>query len=405
MPNPTFEEIRSNPAYYGIPEATLRQKYDAKFGQTAAPEATPGIWDRIKSIATSKPAMMTAAALLAAPLTGGMSIPATMAVEGGVGALSGLASNIINGKQEGVGEMATDAALGAAGPVAGRALSATGRGLAYVGESLPRSIRGLIGFGGLATGHPGALALEAATNPKLLPKALTKVGDAYTAGVDKLRGLAGNPLVEDAAEVAMPKPMPINARGRGLTREIPYRAGGSISTPPVEPQLGRDVVQRAEQQIAGPFRQDPTNVINDVIQSGPTMDRMYAESKAGTEFADKFGMGAAKERWNVGKGNFRGVSVEPVDFAPPLAVGSKNIGMSEVDAFLNRAGLGNVGKRATAAAPVAEAPVAASAARPAADYVHPADTSGAKFGFDSLPELSESELTRLQALFHRVAAR
>ncbi len=46
----------------------------------------------------------------------------------------------------------------------------------------------------------------------------------------------------------------------------------------------------------------------------------------------------------------------------------------------------------------------ASAARPAADFVHPADTSGAQFGFPQLPELSESELSRMQALFKRVGA-
>ena len=40
--------------------------------------------------------------------------------------------------------------------------------------------------------------------------------------------------------------------------------------------------------------------------------------------------------------------------------------------------------------------------RPAPDFVHPADTSGSAFGFDELPEIGESELTRLQALFKRL---
>lgn len=40
--------------------------------------------------------------------------------------------------------------------------------------------------------------------------------------------------------------------------------------------------------------------------------------------------------------------------------------------------------------------------RPADDFVHAADTSGAQFGFEHLPEISEGELSRLQALFKRL---
>jgi len=40
--------------------------------------------------------------------------------------------------------------------------------------------------------------------------------------------------------------------------------------------------------------------------------------------------------------------------------------------------------------------------RPAGDFVHPSDTTGGAFGFDELPEISENELTRLQALFKRL---
>lgn len=40
--------------------------------------------------------------------------------------------------------------------------------------------------------------------------------------------------------------------------------------------------------------------------------------------------------------------------------------------------------------------------RPAPDFVHPADTTGSAFGFGDLPEISESELTRLQEAFKRL---
>lgn len=62
---------------------------------------------------------------------------------------------------------------------------------------------------------------------------------------------------------------------------------------------------------------------------------------------------------------------------------------------------------ATTQAPAPAIPESVSAlskatGRPAPDFVHPPDTSGAAFGFDSLPELPESELSRLQALFSRL---
>jgi hypothetical protein len=40
--------------------------------------------------------------------------------------------------------------------------------------------------------------------------------------------------------------------------------------------------------------------------------------------------------------------------------------------------------------------------RPPASAIHPADTSGAEFGFEELPEISEGELSRLQELFKRM---
>lgn len=40
--------------------------------------------------------------------------------------------------------------------------------------------------------------------------------------------------------------------------------------------------------------------------------------------------------------------------------------------------------------------------RPPADYIHPEDTTGAKFGFASLPEISEGELARIQSLMSRL---
>lgn len=44
-------------------------------------------------------------------------------------------------------------------------------------------------------------------------------------------------------------------------------------------------------------------------------------------------------------------------------------------------------------------PRARNAARPPSSFVHPADSSGAMFGFDDLPEISEAELLRLQRRF------
>jgi hypothetical protein len=401
MPNPTFEEIKSNPAYYGMSEAKLRAAYDAKYGRAAAaaPAAAPGMLERIKNFATSKPVMMTAAGLAALPLTGGMSLPATMLAEGGIGALSGLASDALNGRTDTPGEMATDAALGAAGPVAGRALSAAGRGLAYVGESLPRSIRGLIGFGGLATGHPGALGLEAATNPRLAPAALQKVGGVYTSAVEKLRGLAGNPLVENAAESAVPKRFPLNARGRGLTQEVPYRMTEPV-TESVQPTRAgvRNLVNETK---AASNRIDPTNVINDVIRSGPTMDRMYAQ--ANPIFRDMQLKGAWGER---GFNEAVDAMNRPLSVVGEQSARQVPPSMAAIDALIAKSGVNGVPLQPVAShAAEAAAPTVARAARPAADYIHPADTTGGAFGFDSLPQISESELARLQSLFNRVGAR
>jgi hypothetical protein len=45
--------------------------------------------------------------------------------------------------------------------------------------------------------------------------------------------------------------------------------------------------------------------------------------------------------------------------------------------------------------------IAAAPARPSANYIHPADRTGAMFGFDDLPEISESELAALQQRWGR----
>lgn len=44
----------------------------------------------------------------------------------------------------------------------------------------------------------------------------------------------------------------------------------------------------------------------------------------------------------------------------------------------------------------------AARSTPDADFVHPQDTTGGAFGFEELPEISEGELVRLQALFKRL---
>ena len=171
----------------------------------AAHEPPPPVsgLERVKNFLTSRGTLATAGTIAGLALAPEASIPAAMLYGAFGGGIGSLAAQPFKEKPPSPGEVMGDIGLGAvegaATPVLGPAMGAPGRGLARVGQAIPRLARTGGALTGLAMGHPGALTLEALLNPNLAPRALQAGGRVVESGVNKVIGSARRPL-ERAAQ-------------------------------------------------------------------------------------------------------------------------------------------------------------------------------------------------------------
>lgn len=250
MPNPTYEQIRAMPEYADMSDSALQAAYDRKFRgpeiaamNTGLPQGetggrAPSMLDRVRQFPKNHPNITeaglktagTLGALALAPETGGLSVPMGVAALGNVA--GGLANHVVQGQPEDLGDVGWDAAEGAAGPALGPVLKGAASVGRATGELIPKSAK-IFGM----FSHPGAvLGLEAATNPKLLPRVLDAAGDGANAAVSKVRGSARGMLGlgEEAAERPMidtSAPPTTPFKRQPFQEPKPYRMGGEPMTP------------------------------------------------------------------------------------------------------------------------------------------------------------------------------
>lgn len=418
---PTLQELKQ--AYPDLSDADLTTRWQTKHpnepltdAAPAAAEASPSIMDRLKSagrFVTSPEVLSGVGQYGADALATAAGQPELIPIAGAAGSvLGGMASHLIHGDSMSGSEMGWDAATGAAAPFIGKGLKAGAAGLRYIGDAIPNAAKALAYGGGVFTGHPAVLGIEAATNPKLLPRAMDAMGDAANWAGKKLMA----PFVPAAEEEGV-SPLVRRAtaqvnKATGVSREVPYRAGSGISTPESV---------NAIDSVAGPKYPplqsgDAAGSVNDMMTNQKGLDSMHEGFAQNRPLVDKMAIEGQFDRHPSMKGDalarrasFNKITPELVEpGAPPSSAGQSNGTMGEVDAYLQKLGLGQK----------------AESIRPAADYVHPADTSfeatrqgatnapeysyGGKYDnaggvrIEGIPEISEGELTRLQQSMGRM---
>lgn len=414
---PTLLELSQ--AYPGVDQRELQTRWEQKHPNEPLSDvaqshvAEQGAQDRLslmgKIKAYGEPVMDAArtAAIPASLLSG----PVGMAA-GGYLAYRGIKDAVQDPSPTNIGLAALQSL-----PVAGPALKTAGHGLGYVGNAIPRSVRGLVGAGGIVSGHPSLLALEAATNPKLLPKLLTKSGEGIENFVNTAKGAAMKffgPAEEAAATTAGP--------ATSLPPKTRIAYGTDVSAAPTEPAK---TWRSAASELNGPSQPrvaygtdisaaptEPAKLwrkpIIDPENAGWRPPRFSSVAEGPTVPNNPVAQSLEQERRAIEQAHLAATprtppSIRMLDEAAPAAQASTASAgeMSPILEGLKRAIGENVpmSRARSAAAPVAAAP------RPSSSFMHAADTSGSQFGFDSLPPISEGELTRLQALFSRLGHR
>lgn len=164
--------------------------------------------------------------------------------------------------------------------------------------------------------------------------------------------------------------------GMSRGREVPYRMGGATqANRPSMVSLADDVPEYSVLDDAAPLSvgvlPKGPSTLAEGLRNAPTSKRVAGEVLSSHGKA----------------GQFNGRSYD-MSMAGDAQTAAKN---SKARAFMNR------GKKGVMQ------PVAAHGKPP--EFVHAVDTSGGKFGFEHLPEISEGELLRLQNLFQRVSGR
>ena len=342
---------------------------------------------------------------------------------GGYLALDGIESAI---KDPSVGNVAM-AGLGALpfiGP-AGRAMKA-GKAATKVGEverfmpnvpsgpaaaARPTSARGRVAYAADETpfnpserhmpNKPGDVTAGVPQGPMPTGSAdryMPNVGGAVTQGVEgvnpALRGL------DDIVEQWMPNAPGATSQGVAgvddafrsaddvVERYMPNR---TADTPPL-PAEGEDA---ALQRFLDQF---DTSGLSMVDEGGPMLNASGDSAASMEALSRASGMAGRGETFGVydRAGKFRKlIGPDAVDYNPRQG---ETYGVLEAGG--NFRTLTDMGGRVTGggAAPAAKA-------LPPGDFVHAADNTGDAFGFPELPEISESELARIQGVFKRLAGR
>lgn len=385
---PTLRDLRD--AYPGRSDLELLNRWnsthpgqpltnDATFGggeanPVAAKPQEPGLFQKIRNVATAHPTLskmgiMGAAGLAAAPLTGGMSIPATMAIEGVAGGLGSLADAAVKGQNESLGELGTDMALSAATPIAGKALSGVGRVAADIGRRVGRT------FMPSSVGALTRLGLEPAG------RLVEGAGNLYTRGFEKLQGML--PAGESAAE---------------------QRAAASVKDASAR--------QAAKARMAGAKVTD-LNPMAEAPKPAAYKPSAYREAMNGP--APEMSVVPPPNVPQVGRGmmDFPGFNeaansaaqLNPVPGRIPMVNAARltpaelqelntfmGQGISEQEKAALRSQIAQPGQMPASVRGLLEPDQMALSPRP---QMHAAESS-AEFGFPDLPELSDAELTRMQ---------
>lgn len=424
---PTLNELKTlNPGMSAQQIMSLAAQdgiaLDKEPAAPAANSTQPPSWaQRFKDIATSGPALKTAGTMvgeigagLLAPETGGLSlaIPPALAALGSV--TGGALSRSLHGESGTAGDFATDAMEGLGGHYAGPLLNKLGKGAAYVRDLVPKTMR----LGGYALGqmtHPSIGSAVGEIGTEAGPEALQGAGNMITRGRNWLQGLGKSAAGDVEETAAIPRKTPLNARGRGLTNETPYRMGGSTQPVAGEPNIMSETRNAAQPPASYRALMDesgatakppvesskfPTRATEDMMGNQGGLDFMHQEFSRNNPVFERmaeqgeFGQ-ASKGEALTKRGAFNSQTPHVME-AGPSSAGQVAPGAADVDAMLEQLGLGRESPMMSAHTPTA------STVRPPNSFVHSADTTGAKFGFPSLPEISEGELSRLQALMGRM---
>jgi hypothetical protein len=228
MANPSYEEVRANPAYASVPDEQLKAAYAKKFGAAQAAPA-PSMMDRLKSFATNPTVLKTVGTTAGLALAPEATIPAMLLA--GVGSVGGgLASNIARGEApESLGHMAGDFAEGAVAPVAGMAMKGGAAALRAAGKVIPKNI----GFYGALSGHPSMLALRAAVAESGLPRLMDFAGENYNKVIKAVQGSlrSAAPEAEGAVDPIVARTRALANKATGKSVEQNYRMPGGSPEP------------------------------------------------------------------------------------------------------------------------------------------------------------------------------
>jgi hypothetical protein len=375
MANPTFEEVRANPAYASLSDDELRGAYLKRFSESlTTAQQTPTMLERVKNFATNPTVLKTAGGVAGLALAPEATIPAMIYAGAGTAA-GGLASGIARNEARSTGQVATDFAEGAAGPVVGKGLQVGAAGLRAAGKFVPKNV----GFYGALSGHPSLLALRAAVDKAGLPRAMDFVGENYNKVISGIQG-AGRRLMGPAAEEAAPVAA---ERITGQSRLLPRGIEKPYQMPTGAPKPYQSSFRQA---MEGPNPEMSVVNPSEVAQARPSMSEVDA-------LLERSGMGQPRPALRAQPRTAQQEQLSSLSTNwHPNVTASPQLTRTE--------GLPEFSSQAMGALNRSVGPV-----RPPASFVHPADISGAKFGFPELPPISESELQRIQALFQRVGAR
>lgn len=389
---PTLRDLRD--AYPGRSDLELLNRWnqthqgqpltnDATFGggeanpvNTPAPE--PNLLQRVRNLANEHPTLskmgiMGAAGLAAAPLTGGMSIPATMAIEGIAGGLGSIADAAVKGAPLSGGELATDAALSAATPIAGKALSGVGRVAADIGRRVGRT------FMPSSVGALTRLGLEPAG------RLVEGAGNLYTKGFQKLQSMGEGlfPGAESSAE----QRAAASVREASARQAAKARMAGAKVT---------DMNPMAGEPVGPGYR--PSGFRQTMNEYGPAAESMQTveatsvpQMKPSMSEVEQLTQGMVRQEPRPGNIPFvNAAKLTPADWAELNAFMGK--GITEEEKAALRSQIAQPGQMPASVRGLLE-PEQAAMAQP---QMHAAESS-ADFGFPDLPELSDAELSRMQS--------
>lgn len=290
---------------------------------------------------------------------------------------------------------------------------------ALMAGAIPASF--LAGPVGMVAG--GALALQG-LNSAIEDPSLTNVGTAALGALPFARPI-GRAMERGrtAKRIAdIRKTEGAGDMGAAFSRERPYRAGSGTSDPgDAIGEMGgapATMMQKARSSVsqfldklkstkapAAPAAPQRFRAMEEMSHPGAQryMEREFAANNPiFTKMAEQGTFGQVPKGEALAKrGRFNRQTPEVVERGPNM-VGQVAPGAEDVEALTRGMLRPAVATPQSPAMAGLDDAVMRPGQRPSAEFVHAPDTSGAAFGFEELPEISEGELSRLQALFKRL---